>query len=89
MRNKLAALSHLMKPIYSILNSCFETTASLTTLERSALYYISGYVAFKEDINVGNSEELTNSLDSEFTTLVSRGMLRHPPNYMYDLSLYL
>ena len=52
------------------LNSCFETTASLTTLERSALYYI----------NV-----LTNILDSEFTTLVSRGKLRHPPNYMYDL----
>ena len=71
------------------LNSCFETTASLTTLERSALYYISVYVASKEDINVDNSEELTNSLDSEFTALVSRGKLRHPPNYMYDLSLHL
>ena len=54
--------------------------------ERASLYYICGYVTFKESISV---DEIIYSAASEFTDMVSRGNLKHPPPALYDLSLYL
>ena len=66
--------------------SGFEESSSISELEKSALYYISGYVAFKENISVRASELETD--ESEFFEEVSRGRLGHPPATLYDLSLY-
>ena len=42
-----------------ILDSCFESSSHLTDLEKSPLYYISGYVAFKEKYAVNVEETQT------------------------------
>ncbi|MEL7307039.1 MAG: hypothetical protein AAGK05_03655, partial [Pseudomonadota bacterium] len=60
--------------------------------EKSVLYYISGYIAFKEsfsqnDENIGLFE-LEQSNESEFTQLVSRGKLSIPPDSLYYFSLH-
>ena len=57
--------------------------------ERSTLYYISGYVAFKENNGVDLSENLPElSAEGEFLKFVSRGKVSHPPADLFDLSLY-
>ena len=69
-------------------DNCFSGASNLNDDEKSSLYYISGYVAFKEGIPT--SEECELSLpNSEFTKLVSRGKLTHPPEELFDLSMYL
>ena len=60
-------------------------------MERSSLYYISGYVA--KNLNIGLTAPSVH-LDpntSEFTENVSRGYLSHPSDELYNLavSLYL
>ena len=70
-----------------ILDSCFESSSHQSDLEISTLYYIPGYVAFKENCAV-NVEEIQGN-DSEFLNKVSRGRLGHPPAELYDLSQYL
>ena len=52
------------------------------------LYIICGYVSFKENLPVSDGV-VTLSYESEFTELVSRGKLKHPPPELYDLALYL
>ena len=47
---------------------CFSESSNLSDEERSALYFISGYVAFKEKLGVCVPEKLT--ADSEFLQLV-------------------
>lgn len=71
-----------------ILERCFDDASHLSESERSTLYFISGYVAFKE--NIGFGETTSNDIpESEFTNLVSRNKLSHPPSELYDLSLYI
>ena len=71
-----------------VLDECFDETESISVKEKSALYYISGYVCRKENLPV--QEVPTIDLpESEFTKYVSRGKLCHPPRDLYDLSLYL
>ena len=60
-----------------LLDNCFGETSNLTESERSTLYYICGYICFKEDLEV-TSVVATHSSESEFTELVSRGLLKHP-----------
>ena len=71
-----------------ILDRCFDDASQLYESERSTLYFISGYVAFKENIGLGETND-DNIPDSEFTKLVSRNKLSHPPSELYDLSLYV
>ena len=57
------------------LDQCLEMSSHLSEFEKSSLYFISGYVAFKENMK---SEVLPADIlgnDSEFTDLVSRGKL--------------
>lgn len=59
----------------------------LEEIERSTLYYICGYVSMK--INIGLDAPVVDSNISEFTTNVSRGALKHPPEELFDLGLRL
>ena len=70
-----------------ILDYCFSEASNLSESERSSLYFICGYVTFKE--NLEGAEVIEHSDESEFTELVSRGKLKHPPIDLYDLSQYL
>ena len=69
-----------------LVESCFEESSKLSNVERSSLYFISGYITHKENIGVNYEEQCSAS---EFTTLVSRGRLSHPPPDLFDLSQYL
>ena len=75
------------KLIFFIIDSCFLISLQLTNLEKSSLYFISGYVAFMEGYAVDIPE--IQGDDSEFLENVSRGKLSHPPSELYDLSQYL
>ena len=70
-----------------IVDSSFEISSQLSNIEKSSLYYISGYVAFKEGYSVDIPE--IQGDDTEFLENVSRGKLSHPPSELYDLSQYL
>ena len=71
-----------------IIDSCYQILTTLTEIEKSALYYISGYVAFKEGCCLDSTPVITND-NSEFLDRVSRGALGHPPAELFDLSQYL
>ena len=68
--------------------SCFDIASSLNDDERSTLYYISGYVSFKEGMGILSQQFHEVPTEGEFLELVSRGKLSHPPEDLYDLSLY-
>ena len=68
-----------------MVESCFEESSNLSDSERSTLYFISGYVAYKENIGVSYEGQ---GHASEFTNLVFRGRLSHPPT-LFDLPQYL
>ena len=70
-----------------ILDECFSEASNLSESERSPLYFICGYVTFKE--NLEGSEVVHHPNENEFTEMVSRGKLKHTPLYLYDLSQYL
>ena len=73
-----------------LLDDCFEETSDsvISVKEKSALYYISGYICQKENLETGDAPTI-DLPESEFTQYVSRGKLCHPPRDLYDLSLYL
>ena len=72
-----------------LVETCFTIASSLNDNERSTLYYISGYVAFKESIGIDSDEKFPEiPVEGEFLELVSRGKLSHPPDDLYDLSMY-
>ena len=73
------------------LDNCFESTSSVTHIERSSLFHISGYVAFKEGSPSTTLSEsaIAPQVDSDFTREVSRRKLSYPSENLYDLSLYL
>ena len=74
------------------LDSCFENSSKLNEVERSALYYICGYVTFKEKLpsTVPSNDNGIDLADNgnEFTINVSRGKLKHPDCKLFDYSLY-
>ena len=71
-----------------LVDDCFEETSNLSESERAILYYISGYVAFKENIGKEAIEEGMED-ESEFTKLVSRGKLSYSSRDLFDLSQYI
>ena len=72
-----------------LIDGCFAETENITESEKSALYYICGYITFKEKI-VCEDENETVELpkEAEFTLNVSRGKLKMPPINLYDFSQY-
>jgi hypothetical protein len=79
---------HDSKDDLELLENCFEEASNLSTLEKSTLYYISGYVTQKEGIVCSDTADVTSLPESEFTVQLSRGGLKFPPINLYDLSLY-
>ena len=72
-----------------LIDGCFADTENLTVSERSSLYYICGYVAFKERIICQDADdEIDLPKEAEFTMNVSRGKLKLPPINLYDFSQY-
>lgn len=70
-----------------LVDESFENASGLNEDERASLYYICGYIAFKEGLGVVYDEPLPQS---EFTELVSRGSLSHPlQNSTTSLSIAL
>ena len=70
-----------------LVDSCFSEASNINEEERSTLYYISGYVAYKEGLGISGPEREFDVV-SEFLKNVSRGKLSYPPQDLYDLSLY-
>ena len=66
-----------------------ENALHLNLFERSSLYFISGFVEFKENLKDQETQKEHNTEDSEFTRLVPRGKLWYPPAQLYELSLCL
>ena len=60
-----------------LVEAAFTVASNLSSNERSILYFISGYVARKE--NLKSDPNVIKLPESEFTELVSRGKLRYPP----------
>ena len=71
-----------------LLETCFSKASDLTEAQRASLYYICGYVTFKEDINSSECD-IYDVVESEFTNMVSPGRLKHQPPELFDLSLYV
>ena len=72
-----------------LLDDCFSEASNLTEAEISTLYYISGYVTYKEDLETASGNLADLPPGSEFTNMLSRGKLKHPSSDLYDLSKYL
>lgn len=62
-------------------------TSQLSENELSSLYYVSGYVSFKHNIGIEAPEKHFDV--SEFTTNVSRGLLKHPTAELFELAMSL
>lgn len=62
------------------LDDCINDVNNNTEEERSALYYIAGYIAFKEDIST--ARDIPTAPSSVFTDLVNRGSISHPPEWL-------
>ena len=71
-----------------LLDDCFSEASNLTEAEISTLYYISGCVTYKEDLETASGNLADLPPGSEFTNMLSRGKLKHPFSDLYDLSKY-
>ena len=73
-----------------LVERAFHEASNLSGNEKSYLYYVSGYVAKKQDMRCVDDDEYDVSLipESEFTTMLPRGKLRLPPIDLYNLSQY-
>ena len=72
-----------------LINSCFEDSSNLSITEKSTLYYICGYITFKEGITcIDSTDQFNLPEEAEFTLNVSRGKLKLPPINLYDYSQY-
>ena len=74
-----------------MLDKAFKLRSTLSEAEEIALYFTSGYVAFKENICSDDTESSSYVANdhpfSEFTTLLSRG--RYPPPELFELCCVL
>ena len=70
-----------------LFESATQKAECISLCEKSALFYISGYVAFKLNMTRDSEVNQTSIEESEFTTLVSRGKLSYPPQNVYCFSL--
>ena len=74
---------------FLLIEKSFEGASDLNEIEKTTLYYICGYVTFKEKIVCEDENESTSfPPESEFTINLSRGKLKLPPIVLYDFSQY-
>ena len=70
------------------LPNCYAEPSNLPALEKTSVYYVCGYVAHKEKLFTDSLVSHHDLPESKFTTMLSRGLLTHPPQILYDLALY-
>ena len=66
----------------------FHACSTLSDLEESSLFFISGYVAFKEGLAL-QVDDPTLFQNSEILSLLSRGKLSYPPAELFELGCIL
>ena len=77
------------EPDLDLMDRCFSDTETLTVTEKSSLYYICEYIAFKEEnVCEDDAEKVDLPNEAEFTHNLSRGRLKLPPINLYDFSQY-
>jgi hypothetical protein len=64
-----------------LIDSCPEGVERITMEEHGAIYYICGYISKKEGIP--SHDEFPYTEHSQFTELVSRGLLIHPQKWLF------
>lgn len=69
-----------------VIDKALESVSKLSNHEKSAVFYVSGYVTMKESLPV-SSNECYDDLECEFTRLVSRGKLKYPSRDTYCFAL--
>lgn len=73
---------------WSQIDNCFNFTEDVDQKERTTLFYIAGYLTFKEKLEAGDELiDVVQSYDSEFTRLVSRGKLKCPSEDFFYFTL--
>ena len=65
------------------------SSSDLSEVESPTLYYVSRYVASKLNIGLDAPETQRQFQPSEFTRKVSRGLLKHPTEDLYELAMTL
>lgn len=63
----------------AFLDYCPEAADNLSPEENASIYYVCGYIAKK----VGLASSRSTSPESNFTELVSRGLLTYPPKWLF------
>ena len=73
------------------IDECFDASSELSDVECATLYCISGYVTFKEKLEVADitCEQIGADPCSDFASLISGGKLCHLTEELLDLSFYL
>lgn len=79
-------LSSLDEDDLEMVEQCRGTEPALDETELVSLYYVCGYVAMKENIPSDADTPPVDAEASDFTDLVSRGRLRHPPEWLFYFS---
>ena len=72
-----------------LMDSVFEDSTKLSIEETSALYFVAGYVAFKEGLRYESDDDHeVGEEHSEFIHLVNRGKLTFPPKDLFLFTTY-
>ena len=65
---------------------CVKSGHKLNDKEKASLYYICGYIVHKELIEA--DDDNVGQPFSEFTGKISRGKLKHPPQWLFSFSCF-
>ena len=67
-----------------LVDNSFSLASNITEMELASLYYISGYVTYKENLEKDLDESLSElPTGSEFTAMLYREKLKYPPDDLY------
>jgi hypothetical protein len=70
---------------WTAIDHCVENVSSISDEEISSLYHVSGYIAMKSGI--GSADPHIQNMDcGAFTSLLTRGKLQHPPEWLFKFT---
>jgi hypothetical protein len=67
---------------WEVIDDCVANISTISDQEQQALYFVAGYIAMKEGIK----DEDQPDEHGEFTQIVSRGQLHHPPKWLFNFT---
>jgi len=71
---------------WEAIDTAVENISKISDHELNGLYFVAGYVAMKEELRPDYDVDDANVEHSGFTDLVSRGKLRHPPQWLFNFA---